>query len=283
MLLVKGLVISGIDTGAICLASSAYFDKHRLNINEIKMFSDKELSIILFEAVRGNNVWLIQQFKKENIINDKKFFNNAMVFGYVAANNLKSLKTMFKNLAGDNSWINARIPIIEDEDHLDLLHWEDNPNITIIDRLILFALHYNSHKVLNYLIDDYSIPAYFLTRYAYTQSVTFYRWINQRILFSDELNKDILMEAAIDNNLPLVKELKRYIDLIDPPEYIGSIIFYNSYKVLNWLLKNFSYKPESLSLLLYDRSESLLTGKESNYAYKILFDYLKDSLFVQPG
>jgi hypothetical protein len=93
------------------------------------------------------------------------------------------------------------------------------------------------------------------------------------MLFSDEQNNQILLGAVEEDNLPLVKELKRYIDAINPPKYIPNIIYYNSYKVLNWLLTNFSYKPEAISLLLSDRSKDFY-DRQSNHADKIISDYL---------
>src|SRR4030042_4808406 len=68
---------------------------------DLRSFDNKELSLILFEAVRGNNKEL-QNTLSKNI--PTPYLNRALIFGSVAAGNVRLLTVTLKNLVGNNNF-----------------------------------------------------------------------------------------------------------------------------------------------------------------------------------
>src|SRR4030042_5105768 len=106
---------------------------------DLRSFDNKELSLILFEAVRGNNKELINTLS-QNI--PSPYLNRALIFGSVAAGNVRLLTVTLKNLVGNNNFMKKTIPVIESGNFLGCF---DN-SIPLLDHMIVFALYYHVHK-----------------------------------------------------------------------------------------------------------------------------------------
>jgi len=74
---------------------------------------ESKASLILFEAVRGNNIKMIDKLQSKIV--DKHFLQHIMIVGAIASDNLKLLKSLIPNTEKLNRRSEQSIPIIGNE------------------------------------------------------------------------------------------------------------------------------------------------------------------------
>jgi hypothetical protein len=223
--------------------------------------SDTRLALILFEAIRGGNKSVMEYIK--TIFVNKSFLAHALMLGAAAANDLKTVQS-YANCF--NHLTVYEIPVIEDVGHLGL--FEEPTNHTT---LILFALYYNSVDTLDYLLRDRELDECFADDLIWSdKEPRIYSWINERLPFSDDSNRNLLWNAANADNLPLVKVLKRYIALHEIPEQLNEIVKCNAYRVMAWLIRKYGDRIES-----FDETTSDSLKDDHNRAACLVKAYLK--------
>lgn len=273
-MLLEGFSDDNLDLKIAYWAGLSYSGKllDVVNMTDITINSE-EKALLVFEATRGKNECLARTLKHGM---DEGYYTRAILFGAVASDNVEYLSRFLVVALASESYRYIRIKLLEHSDHIgwvDTLS-DDGIGYTIIDELIVFALHYKSLNVLEYLTRDYSISPLFRSSgfYISDYDVWVYQWINSKIQFTDEGNQGILQSALCNNNLELVKELRRYHSEDFLLTHFDEMVDLNAYKTLKWVLDTYKYNK---SLIMEYISTTVQDDQVNNYAKNILHRYLK--------